>query len=292
MTLRHLQIFVAVAEEKTMHAAAKKLYISQPSVSQAIAELENHYDVLLFERISKRLFITDAGKALLPYAKHVLGSFCDLEQMMTEQSNKHVLKIGASVSVGTCMINDVIEKLKESAPKLEIQVQINNTSEIERMLLDTEIDCGIVEGVIESKDLICKTLCEDDLIIIASPDHPLARQDAVSVSDLAGQDFIAREAGSNDRNQFEQLLQHAGIPVNRKWVSTNTQAIIMGVAHNNGLAIMSRLLSADGLRSGIIRELPMPDTHISRSFKLVYHKNKYISDKLQSFFSVCDQLYQ
>ncbi len=293
MTLRHLQIFVAVAEEGTMHAAAKKLYISQPSISQSIAELEEHYGIKLFERLSKKLYITEAGSLLLPYARHLLDMYQQTEELMKQQGQIHKLRIGASVSVGTCMITDIIDDMRSLSPDTDIYVTIDNTAKIEQDILNSQLDAGLVEGVIiNTSDLICENICEDELLIVASPEHPLASKKGISIHDLSGLDFVARETGSNDRNQFEHFLIENNIIVNKKWISSNTQAIKNAVIRQNGLAILSHMLVADELNNHSLTALKIKNVKINREIKLVYHKNKYFSNDLECFSNAVKKRYE
>ncbi len=287
MTIRALKIFVTVAEEKTMHAAARKLFISQPSVSQAISELEKEYNVKLFERFSQRLHITETGEQLLRYAYHMIGIYEEMEQMLMAQGQHQQLKVGASVSVGTCMLNDIVEKMKESKPELELYVTIDNTSLVEKLILESQLDAALVEGVIVSKDLVCKKVCDDELIVVAPPDHPLARCENAQICDLAGQEIVSREPGSHERNQFEQFLQEHKIEVKRRWTCSNTQAIKNAVLRGQGLAILSRMIVEDDLKSGKLVQILLQDVRIQRDIKFVYHKDKYISEEIREFANIC-----
>lgn len=287
MTIRTLKIFVAVAEEKTMHAAAKKLFISQPSVSQAISELEKEYNVKLFERLSQRLYITDTGQKLLSYAYHLLGTYDEIHDFLTHQGNLNRLRIGSSVSVGTCMLNDIITKMQAQKPNTELYVTIDNTSEIENLILNNSLDVGLVEGLITSPDLLCQKVCEDELIIVAAPCHPLANKKNLHIEDLSGQTFISRESGSNDRNQFDYFLREHHIQIKKSWVCTNTQAIKNAVIHGNGLAILSRMLVQTELQEGSLIHIHFKDICIKRDIRLVYHKDKYLSHELLHFAAIC-----
>lgn len=287
MTLRTLKIFVAVAEEKNMHAAAKKLFISQPSVSQAITELEKEYNVKLFERLSQRLYITETGQKLLNYTYHLLNTYGEIHDFLTCQGNLHRLRIGASVSVGTCMLNDIVNQMKKQTPHTELYVTIDNTSQIESLILNSSLDIGLVEGLITSPDILCQKVCEDELIIVAAPLHPLAHQKNLHIQDLSDQTFISRESGSNDRNQFDQFLREHKVQIKRSWVCTNTQAIKNAVINGNGLAILSRMLVKTELNQGTLVHIHLKDICIKRDIRLVYHKDKYLSDELLRFASIC-----
>ena len=109
MTLRHLTIFAAVVDAGGMNKAAKVLHLSQPSISQAVAELEQHYGVKLFERLSQRLYLTKDGELLLSFARHILDSYQQMEATMNQKTEKTQIEIGCSISVGTCLINGILD---------------------------------------------------------------------------------------------------------------------------------------------------------------------------------------
>ncbi|MGM9979008.1 MAG: LysR substrate-binding domain-containing protein [Clostridium sp.] len=287
MTIRHLKIFIAVAEYGGMRKASEVLYISQPSISQAIMELEKHYNVRLFERLSKKLYITEDGKHLLSYAKHLVKSFDDLETMMMERGRNKKIHIGASVSVGTCLLDDILEKLEERDSNIEVFVIINNTSKIEELILNNELDIALVEGEIESDDIIKKPICEDELVVVVGKKNDLYKNDVIDLEKLQGQDFIGREEGSNDRNQLEQFLINKGIKLNKKWSCTNTEAIKNTVIRGNGIALLSKMIVKEEVEKGLLKILSLKNIKIKREIKLIYHKNKYISETINEFIDVC-----
>ena len=118
MTIRHLNIFVAVADYGSMSAAATHLYLSQPTVSQAIRELEKHYNGLLFERLGKKLYLTERGELLLPRARELVRQFEETEELILNQGQSLTLKLGSTITVGTCLTPRLIPELQ----KLEIRV--------------------------------------------------------------------------------------------------------------------------------------------------------------------------
>lgn len=287
MTLRHLKIFIAVAEEKTMHSAAKKLYISQPSISQAISELEKTYNVKLFERISQRLYITDTGTELLNYAYRITNMYDEMEQMLHMKGNLQKLKIGASVSVGTSLLYKILDVLKEKYPDLQLSVVVDNTSCIEQLIMESKIDAGVVEGVITQKDIICRHICEDELIVAASPSHHLAQKGVCSIEDIKNEVFISREKGSNDRNQFERFLQENNIEIDKTWVFSNTEAIKNAVKSGYGLSVLSRMVVQEELDSKEIAQIQIDGINIKRSIRLIMHKDKFISKEIKWFADAC-----
>lgn len=171
MTIRHLKIFLAVAEYKTMSAAAEKLYISQPTVSQAIRELEEHYHGLLFERLGKKLYLTEMGKILLTRSRDLVQEFQRLDDSMVEQGKKMMLRLGSTLTVGTCLTPEIILHLEEKFPGIEVRSYVSNTQEIEEKLLKSELDAAVVEGEVQSPDLVVLPIVEDMLVLVCGQEH-------------------------------------------------------------------------------------------------------------------------
>lgn len=289
MTIRHLEIFIAVADTGKMRAAAQQLYISQPSVSQAIRELEEYYDVKLFERLNQRIYITESGKKLLSYARHIVASLKECELVMKAENDNPLLRIGSSVSVGTAMLEDLLKRFEAKCEPADIRVTVNNTSEIERQVLANMLDIAIVEGNVESSELNQIVVAEDELFLVVGKTHPLYMKPDITMNMLEGESLISREDGSVDRNQFEQFLKEQNVHMEKKWSCTNVQAIINYVKAGYGIGILSSLLIEKEVSAKEIKILNVKDVHIRRKIKLIYHKNKYLTNSMNEFVRVCTQ---
>lgn len=288
MTLRHLKIFLTVADCGKMGKAADKLYISQPSVSQAIAELETHYNVKLFERLSRKLYITKSGELLLSYARYIIDSFDNMEAALLDMSEKPQIRIGGSVTVGTTILKGLIDQLEQRNPRVEVQVTIDNTSVIESKVCGSTLDLAIVEGMVVSRDVVQIPISRDELVLAVGKGHPFWEKESVRMEELEQQVFVSREQGSADRNQFEQLLHDAGISLNRKWSCTNTEAIKNIVTDGKGIAILSKMLTEKEVKDGSLKMIRIEGQRILRQNKLIYHKNKFISDVMAAFIDICN----
>ncbi|BBF45129.1 transcriptional regulator, LysR family [Lachnospiraceae bacterium KM106-2] len=292
MTIRHLEIFVAVADCNSMSKAAKQLYVSQPSVSQVIQEIEGTYGVRLFERLNGKLFITDNGRKLLQSARHLVKNFQEMEQEMYQSGKKPTLSIGGTVSVGACLLSNLIEQYEQDYEEAKVTIVVNNITEIEKSLLNSTLDIAIVEGNVNSEELIVTPLHQDRLVIFATKEHPLASRKEVSIYDLDGMDLLVREEGSSARILLEQVLHQHQVTVNRKWCSTNTDTIKNGVIHGQGLGVLSELVIEEEVKQGKLVVLPVKEFHVLRSVNLVYHKKKYRSNQLNAFIATCKQWFQ
>lgn len=131
MTIRHLRIFAAVVDCGTMHAAAQKLYLSQPTITQAVKELEEHYGCLLFERYGRRLMITPAGQELLGHARELLGVYERMEQSMKQQAGQKLLRIGATVILAEQLLVPLVRAFEGQNPEVRVEVLVDNSSVLE-----------------------------------------------------------------------------------------------------------------------------------------------------------------
>ena len=281
MTIRHLKVFTAVADAGGMSAAAKRLHVSQPTVSQAIAELEKYYGIKLFERLSQKLYLTKEGELMLSFSRHILDSFEQMEEAMDQAAKKPNLRIGCSVTVGTCLINDILDRAGAEMPHVLFRVVVANSSDIERAILSNEVDLGIVEGILESSELLVTPVCEDELVVVCGSSHPLVKEKTVTPAMLEGQDYISRESGSTGRNQLEKLFEEQGLKLVRTFCSTNTEAIKNAVIRGRGIAILSRRMIEQEQKTGDIVVLPIEGVKVTRNINFVIHKNKYLSGSIR-----------
>lgn len=283
MNIRHLKIFITVADCGKMSAASERLFISQPSVSQAIREIEDYYGIKLFERLSKKLYITKSGEMLLKYARHIVESFDEMEMELKNTGQNICLRVGATVTVGTCILNPIIKKFEKNESNISSKIVINNTNVIENMILKSELDVGIVEGVITNKDIVKIPIYRDKLVIISGKQHKFYKANSIKLQDLQGEDMIMREVGSGSRELFYSVINREKIDINEKWNSTNTDSIKNAVIEGQGLGVLSTLIIKDEIKNGKLHMIEVEDADISRDICVIYHKNKFISDYLKNF---------
>ncbi len=281
MTIRHLRIFVAVAETGKMSAAAELLYLSQPTISQTIRELENHYGTQLFERYSQKLFITESGRRLLEYARQILHDFDRLEENMLTYDGKTPLRVGSTVSASGIIMPHLLRELENRMPQTDTFITIGNTSHIIQKLLHAQTDVGIVQGDIQSSELIAIPAVTDEMVIVCSTKHPLAQQKTVTPKQIEQHPFCLRETGSSTRTMFERFVQKYRLIPKIKWEATCPDTVRRAVLQNNCLAIMPlRQVAAYDCRGQMhIITGPMPDWDWPHYF--VYHKDKQLTPEIK-----------
>lgn len=285
MTIRSLEIFVKVAECGKMSEVARNMYITQSSVSQAISEIEKEYGVKLFDRISKKLYLTEAGK-LLGYGRHLLAVNEEMNDCMKHCAKNIRIRVGATVTVGTCVISPIMLELYKVNPLIEPEVFVEDTRLIAKKLLNSELDIAIVEGKIKHPDIVTKSIINDNLVLICSHKHEFYKRDSIEVSELSNQPLIMRELGSGTRAQLEKQLKELKIPMNIRWSCYNSEAILRAVVDNFGIAVISELLIEDYLKKHLLWACDIEGINLHRTFDIAYHRSKFFTENISAFFDI------
>lgn len=158
------------------------------------------------------------------------------------------IRVGATVTVGTCVISPIMLELYKVNPLIEPEVFVEDTRLIAKKLLNSELDIAIVEGKIKHPDIVTKSIINDNLVLICSHKHEFYKRDSIKVSELSNQPLIMRELGSGTRAQLEKQLKELKIPMNIRWSCYNSEAILRAVVDNFGIAVISELLIEDYLK--------------------------------------------
>lgn len=284
MTLRHFQIFLFVHDEGGMTRAAEKLHISQPSVSQAIRELEEHYETRLFERLGKKLFLTAAGEELLQYARHIAGLVDRSESAMRDYAKGSPLRIGATLSVGESVFIPLLDKFHKSCGQ-RVYSYIHNTATLEKALLNDELDLALVEGTIHSPYLKERPFMADELVFLTAPDSPIPH----TIPELSQLPFITREEGSGTRDLFIRIMREKGITPEIIGTYNNSESIKQAVMAGFGAAVLSERVAQQELATGRLIKFAIPGISFSRSFRIVCHINKYLTPTMERFIGLCQK---
>ncbi len=287
MTLRHIKIFVAVCETGSITAAGEKLFLAQPAVSLAIADLENYYGIKLFDRIARRLYITEAGRHLFQYATHIVRLFEDMEKEIKNIDNIGIIRVGASITIGNYLLPRYIPALKKRFPSMEVKVIVHNSETIQQFISENKIDIGFIEGCVHDPYITAISFLTDELSMIASTSHPFAGRMDVTLAELQKQSFLLREAGSAGREIFDSVMAAYGLAIEPLWESISTQAIVRAVQANLGISVLPYLLIKDSLDRNEISCFALKDISFSRAFSVIYHKNKFLTQSAQYMIELC-----
>lgn len=286
-TLRQLQVFLAVARTENISRAAETLSMSQSAVSGALSELERHFDVLLFDRIGKRLQLNELGRVLWPQVERLLAQADDLERALKQHSEIGNLHIGATLTIGNYIAVELIARFMREQTGARVRLDVGNTAEIARKVLSFEIDLGLVEGEMQHSDLDVTPWVEDELVVFCSPQHELAQSIALSDADLLRATWIVREPGSGTRQAFEKAMSGLLPQLNIMLELQHTEAIKRAVEAGLGIGCVSRVALQDAFRRGSLTALHVPQRDFRRHFYFVLHKHKYHSAGIQRWLALC-----
>jgi DNA-binding transcriptional LysR family regulator len=287
MTLRHLRIFVKVCETGSVTLAGEELFIAQPSVSLAISELESYYGTKFFDRISRRLQITESGKYFLQYANHITALFDEMEKGLKNIDSTGTIRIGSSVTIGNYLLPGYIKSFREIYPEIRIEAIVDNSDRIEEHVLKNRLDFALVEGAIHSEYITDKKFMDDDLVIICGNTHRLSENNDVTPLELANEDLVLRERGSAGRETLEGIFSSFGYELKPTFESISTQAIVRAVEAGIGVSFLPYMLVKEDIDDGKVRMLRLKGASFERYFRIIHHRNKFITPGMQAFMDLC-----
>ena len=207
MTTRHVRIFLKVYELENITEASRQLYMTQPAVTRAIQELEQHYGVKLFERINQRLYITPAATVYYQKARHIIDTLDEMETTLRDWDELGQLRVGASITLGSTLMPTLAVQMKELFPRIQLHVRISPGERLVNMLLSNTLDMALIEHSVANEYLLCEPFSHDRMAIVAAPDHPLTQQAYVSLSDIAREPLLMRQHGSVGRTFVSGIFE-------------------------------------------------------------------------------------
>ena len=204
MNFRKLKIFYETALCLNMTKVAKDMYISQPSISQSIHELENEVGVKLFDRIGKKLFLTREGELFLNYTRRILNLYDEGMKTLNDyaHNSKGKIIIGASTTIGIYILPDIIKSFSDKYKDIEISIIIENTTNIKNLILQNKVDFAYLEGEVKSREINIEKIWEDELVFICGNDHKWKNINVIKADDLSSEKLIMREYGSGSQRNY------------------------------------------------------------------------------------------
>ncbi len=280
-----LKIFVTVVEHKNFSRAAEELYLSQPSVSLQIRNLENGLGTKLINRSPKQLELTQSGEIFYSYAKNILLLYDKAREEIDQLSNVVTggLKVGASNTIGEYILPFVLTEFAAQFPNVGIETSISNTEEISQAVRANYLDLALVEGEVNHSDLVIRPLIEDEIILVVPNQHPLARLPIVIADHLQDQVWILRESGSGTRAFSDKLIKDRGIHVKKSYVIGSGQAVKQAVIAGLGIALVSSWIVRKELNDKELTAIRIKGRRLTRFFSLIKSKNHEQSKAMEVF---------
>ncbi|MGI6851131.1 LysR family transcriptional regulator [Mesorhizobium sp. 1B3] len=289
MTLEQLRIFVAVAEREHVTRAARDLNLTQSATSAAVAALESRYQTKLFDRVGRRIALTDAGRLFLVEAKAVLARAATAELVLADLAGlkRGSLHLAASQTVGNYWLPKFIRAFRQKHPGLSVMLSMGNTETVSARVREGTANLGFVEGDVQEPSLSVTAVAEDEMVLVAPAGHPwTGKTDDI---DLRSAHWVLREFGSGTRSILAGMLKEKGFEmsdIDIELVLPTNESVLAAVEAGAGVTVMSRLVAASALQAGSLAavEYPLP----RRRFSMLRHKEHYVTAAEREFIRVTE----
>lgn len=288
MTIRHMIIFRTVCETGyNLTKASEVLNMTQPAVSLAIKELEQYYGVKLFDRIGRRLQITDAGEHFLQYAIHISDLFKDMETGLRDWDSKGILRIGASITIGSQFLPDYVKAFSTLCPGIDVRATVEQSERLEQKILSNELDCALIEGVTHDPNIVSEAYMEDFLSVICPSCKEWEQRQTITIEEFQKQRFLLREKGSGTREVFDRVVSQAGLEIRPVWEAMSTTALVNAVIKGLGISVLPYRMITPALKQGLISTVKVEGLTFSRYFHIIHHKDKFLTSSAKQFIELC-----
>jgi DNA-binding transcriptional LysR family regulator len=280
MTLEQLRIFVAVAERQHVTQAARALNLAQSAASHAIAVLEARHDTRLFDRVGRRVELTEAGRVFLAEARAVLARAEMAELALSEFGTlkRGTLSVQASQTIASYWLPRRIVAFRRAFPQITVRLAIGNTAQVAEAVEAGTAELGFVEGAVESEHFDSNAVARDQLVVVVGADHPWVGRSRLGPSELVKGEWVLREAGSGTRSVFEEAMAQIGIAHESLQIVLelpSNEAVRGAVEAGLGATAISASVAAPSIEAGLLHQasLRLP----TREFHVLRHRERYRS---------------
>ena len=284
-TIRQLQIFSVAASHLSFARAAEKLHLTHAAISLQIKQLEEVSGTLLFERIGKRVFLTEAGEILLGHTRQILQSLKEADEALLALKGLKGGRIAVAVaSTAEYFAPGLLAEFRKTQADVRIRMLIDNRDTVNRLLAGNEVDLAIMGRPPAELDAVAVAFAPHPLVIIASTAHPLSRLPNVAVEDLADEMLIVRESGSGTRSAMEEFFLERSVKPRIGMEMGSNEAIKQAVVAGLGISFISQHTLGLELKAERLSILKVEGTPVMRRWHIVRHKSKHLTPALAAFW--------
>ncbi|MBM3941889.1 MAG: LysR family transcriptional regulator [SAR202 cluster bacterium] len=287
VNFHQLHIFYTVANHGSFSKAAEVLGISQPAVSIQVQELEKFLRATLFHRRTRGLRLTEAGESVLSYSQQIFALSQRLVDSVQELEGLKSgrLTLGASTTPGEFVLPLAVGQFRQIYPGIRVELSIANTRTIVQRILAGEVDLGMVgeRPQAHAEDLEMVDYVDDEIVLVASPEHPLAKQAVITPAQAVAAGLIVREAGSATRQTAERHFAALGLQPEMVLVLGSNHAVKQAAVGGGGVGVISRLGITSELKAGVLCVLNVQGWDCRRPLTLVYSRDRYLSPAQRAF---------
>lgn len=284
MTIRQLEVFLAVARAQSFSRAAQQIHLSQPTMSEHTRELEDELGVPLFVRRNRSVGLTEAGRVFEDYATRVVATLAAGRQAIAELDGlqRGALAIGASTTPGTYVLPPFIARFRKEYPGITVSLRIANSRQVELAVRHGEVDVAVIGGhMLGPSERCVAARIVDELQLVVPSHYPIGQ--TISRAKLAGEPLLIREEGSSTRQVTERALRQAGVAFQPAMELDHTETIKRAVMAGLGVAFVSRYAVEDEVRAGRLRAVAVERLAIRRHFHVIHDERRPLSASARAF---------
>jgi DNA-binding transcriptional LysR family regulator len=289
LTFRQLEVFLAIARAGSFRRAADTLHLSQPALSQHVAELERVLGARLFDRLSRAVKLTEAGRVLEDHAHRLFATVASAREVIADLGGlkRGSLVVGASTTPGIYVLPRLIAAFRDSYPGINLSMQIGNSAVIEERIRANELDLGVVGGHALHAGEECVTAgLVDELLLVVPSNHRWARRREVAVGHLTTERLLIREPGSATRLVTERALQQHGVRLGASMELGHTEAIKQAVMAGLGVAFISVHAVRGEVASHRLSALRLKGVRIRRHFHVIHNEARTLGASARAFIEL------
>ena len=282
---RKLEVFLKVYETQSFSKTSKLLYLTQPTVTLHIKDLEEILGVKLLDRNTRKVIPSKAGKVVYEYGKEIINLLKEMEKELEifKDEKRGIVEIGGSTIPGQYILPKIIKSFKEKYPRISVYLKVGDSREIVEKVIKGDFDLGMVGAVFKNKELVYIPCYEDEIVLIAPPDFP---KDEISLEELYDISLIKREEGSGTWENAIESLQKKGLDIlklNIVGEMGSTEAIKESVKAGLGCGFISSLAIELEKALNLLKVIKIKNISIKRKFYLIYPKVKKITSLEEKF---------
>ena len=286
--LDRLRVFHAVALTRSFTRAADMMHLTQPGISKHVKQMEEYFGVPLFDRMGRRVGLTQPGEILFEATQEIMGLAGAAEQRIAELSGMRggKLSLGASFPIGVYVLPGLLAVFRGRHPQVEVKLEISTTAKIEARVLENRLEVGLVSHNVRHSKLVVKEFMSDELVVIVAKNHRWAGKRHIKAQQLLEETFILSAKGAGARTVVEERLRSKGVMLERVLDFANPEGVKHAVQAGLGISIQPRSTVRPELAAGSLHALQVAEIEPRIGYYYVHHKQRHLSSAARAFLQI------
>ncbi len=294
MDLGQIEAFVQVAQHRSFSKAAEALFLTQPSVTARIQSLERDLGEALFERNGRGVRMTEMGAGFLPYARRALKALQDGRDSIEGMRNLDIgsLKLGSALTVSTYVLPKILKRYTTAYPGVEVSVHTGRSEQVLQMVLQDDVHCAL-ERTVHHAEIVTVPLYEDDLVLVAPPEHRFAQKRGATVEEIGREPLILFDKGSSYNALIQGVFRQHGIVPKTLMEMDTIEATKKMVEEGMGIALLPKVSTEREIEIGRLVTVSVTNaTMPRRQISLIYRKNRKQPRAVAAFLALLSEMYK